>query len=102
MALKEKREHALKYPNYQYTPRKPSEKKRRMTKKKAAKLQLAGVSSSNVSSLGSDAESSFAHVEYDVEAAIDDKVSQHVNQLEAEVTAAIDDGSQFFDFSAFD
>nr|AFQ62783.1 MAT1-2-1 [Hymenoscyphus albidus] len=31
-------EHAIKYPNYQYQPRKPSEKKRRMTKKKAATL----------------------------------------------------------------
>jgi len=33
-----KREHLQKYPGYQYQPRKPSEKKRRMTKKKAAAL----------------------------------------------------------------
>ncbi|PNS19690.1 hypothetical protein CAC42_7534 [Sphaceloma murrayae] len=30
--------HELEYPDYQYQPRKPSEKKRRMTKKKAARL----------------------------------------------------------------
>jgi hypothetical protein len=33
-----KKEHALKYPNYTYKPRKPSEKKRRISKKKAAAL----------------------------------------------------------------
>ena len=33
-----KKEHLRKYPGYQYQPRKPSEKKRRMTKKKAAAL----------------------------------------------------------------
>ncbi|KAH8686051.1 high mobility group box domain-containing protein [Tricladium varicosporioides] len=33
-------EHALKYPGYQYQPRKPSEKKRRMTKKKAQAASL--------------------------------------------------------------
>ncbi|KAF2433001.1 hypothetical protein EJ08DRAFT_584522 [Tothia fuscella] len=34
-----KKEHMKKYPGYSYQPRKPSEKKRRMTKKKAAALQ---------------------------------------------------------------
>ncbi|SMR64530.1 unnamed protein product [Zymoseptoria tritici ST99CH_1A5] len=37
-AEEEKRQHAIEHPGYQYKPRKPSEKKRRMTKKKLAKL----------------------------------------------------------------
>ncbi|KAF2433016.1 hypothetical protein EJ08DRAFT_584699, partial [Tothia fuscella] len=36
---KAKEEHMKKYHRYSYQPRKPSEKKRRMTKKKAAPLQ---------------------------------------------------------------
>lgn len=39
----EKREHAIKYPGYQYQPRKPSEKKKRMTKNKLAKLAAANL-----------------------------------------------------------
>lgn len=34
----EKRQHAIDHPGYQYQPRKPSEKKKRMTKNKRAKL----------------------------------------------------------------
>lgn len=34
----EKRQHAIDHPGYQYQPRKPSEKKKRMTKNKLAKL----------------------------------------------------------------
>ncbi|EME39094.1 mating type locus 1-2 [Dothistroma septosporum NZE10] len=34
----EKRQHAIAHPGYQYQPRKPSEKKKRMTKNKLAKL----------------------------------------------------------------
>lgn len=34
----ERAQHALNYPGYQYQPRKPSEKKKRMTKNKVAKL----------------------------------------------------------------
>ncbi|KAK0335446.1 hypothetical protein LTR02_000137 [Friedmanniomyces endolithicus] len=36
-----KRQHELNYPDYQYQPRKPSEKKRRMTKTKLAELAKA-------------------------------------------------------------
>lgn len=39
LAKKAKEEHAAKYPDYNYQPRKPSEKKRRMTKKKPATPQ---------------------------------------------------------------
>jgi hypothetical protein len=38
LADQAKAEHKLKYPDYQYKPRKSSEKKRRMTKKKSAAL----------------------------------------------------------------
>ncbi len=34
-----KRQHAIDHPGYQYQPRKPSEKKKRMTKTKLAKLR---------------------------------------------------------------
>lgn len=34
----EKRQHAIDHSGYQYQPRKPSEKKKRMTKNKRAKL----------------------------------------------------------------
>ncbi|KAE9370569.1 hypothetical protein N431DRAFT_426929 [Stipitochalara longipes BDJ] len=44
MAQEEKAEHQRKYPNYKFTPRKPSEKKRRSTNKKAATLTLQVVS----------------------------------------------------------
>nr|AAO49358.1 MAT-2 protein [Zymoseptoria passerinii] len=37
-AEEEKRQHAIEHPGYPYKPRKPSEKKRRMTKTKLAKL----------------------------------------------------------------
>ena len=37
-AEKLRKEHLVKHPNYTYKPRKPSEKKKRMTKKKAAAL----------------------------------------------------------------
>jgi hypothetical protein len=40
-AQKIKKQHAIDNPGYQYAPRKPSEKKRRMTTKKAAKLKSA-------------------------------------------------------------
>lgn len=39
-----KQEHSAKYPGYQYQPRKPSEKKRRMTRRKAAEALLSGES----------------------------------------------------------
>ena len=38
-AEEKKKAHVLKYPNYQYQPRKANEKKRRMTKRKAALLK---------------------------------------------------------------
>ncbi|OCT48545.1 hypothetical protein CLCR_04128 [Cladophialophora carrionii] len=40
-AAQVKKQHALENPGYQYAPRKPSEKKRRMTARKLAKLQAA-------------------------------------------------------------
>ncbi|EXJ54291.1 hypothetical protein A1O7_09629 [Cladophialophora yegresii CBS 114405] len=40
-AAQVKKQHALENPGYQYAPRKPSEKKRRMTVRKLAKLQAA-------------------------------------------------------------
>lgn len=40
--MEAKRQHALLYPHYKYQPRKPAEKKRRMTKKKAAALAADG------------------------------------------------------------
>lgn len=42
-----KSDHTLKFPNYQYQPRKPSEKKRRMTKKKAATLAANAIQTSS-------------------------------------------------------
>lgn len=39
MAADAKRQHAIDHPGYQYQPRKPSEKKKRMTKTKLAKLK---------------------------------------------------------------
>lgn len=42
-----KQEHSAKYPDYHYQPRKPSEKKRRMTRRKAATL-LDSASSSEI------------------------------------------------------
>lgn len=38
-AAEEKRQHLIDHPGYQYQPRKPSEKKKRMTKNKLAKLR---------------------------------------------------------------
>jgi hypothetical protein len=43
LADEAKRDHQLKYPTYSYKPRKASEKKRRMSKKKAAALEGHGV-----------------------------------------------------------
>jgi hypothetical protein len=47
-AERAKKEHQAKHPKYQYQPRKPSEKKRRMTKKKAESIshQVAQAASS--------------------------------------------------------
>ncbi|KAK0253680.1 hypothetical protein LTS09_011258 [Friedmanniomyces endolithicus] len=42
-----KRQHELNHPDYQYQPRKPSEKKRRMTKTKLAKLAKAQAEANN-------------------------------------------------------
>ncbi|KAF1344745.1 high mobility group box domain-containing protein, partial [Delphinella strobiligena] len=39
-----KRQHLKDHPGYQYQPRKPSEKKRRMTKRKAASLAAQAAS----------------------------------------------------------
>ncbi|KAI9819212.1 MAG: hypothetical protein M1827_007368 [Pycnora praestabilis] len=44
-----KRQHSKDHPQYQYQPRKPSEKKRRMTRRKAAVLAGASVSSTTAS-----------------------------------------------------
>ncbi|RDW77396.1 hypothetical protein BP6252_05449 [Coleophoma cylindrospora] len=49
LADEKKREHLAMYPGYHYTPRKPSEKKRRMTKKKAAALAALQASTSTPS-----------------------------------------------------
>lgn len=46
LAEKLKKQHFLDHPDYQYQPRKPSEKKRRMTRRKAESLALSEVSSS--------------------------------------------------------
>nr|CAI59780.2 mating-type protein MAT1-2-1 [Dufourea flammea] len=45
MAEKIKKEHLSAHPNYQYQPRKPAEKKRRMTRRKAEKLNAQAESS---------------------------------------------------------
>jgi hypothetical protein len=56
MAEEAKQKHKEEHPEYQYQPRKPSEKKRRMTKKKAAQLQMTAGSptSTDGSSPGAD------------------------------------------------
>jgi hypothetical protein len=46
-AAQVKKQHALENPGYQYAPRKPSEKKRRMTARKLSKLQASQQSQTN-------------------------------------------------------
>ena len=50
-AIKIKNQHALENPGYQYAPRKASEKKRRMTSRKLAKLRAADVASQSQADL---------------------------------------------------
>lgn len=47
MAEEIKKEHLSAHPNYQYQPRKPAEKKRRMTRRKMEKLRTQATSSNN-------------------------------------------------------
>jgi len=50
-----KRKHSEMFPDYQYQPRKPSEKKRRMTRRKAAALaKIAGIRDHNVAAQSQD------------------------------------------------
>jgi hypothetical protein len=52
LANQAKAQHAALHPNYRYQPRKSSEKKRRMTKKKAAALELAAVQNDQLAQAG--------------------------------------------------
>ena len=52
-AVQLKQEHMMKYPDYQYQPRKTSELKRRMTKKKAAALNQNEAPNQNIFGIGS-------------------------------------------------
>jgi hypothetical protein len=60
MSEKIKTQHALENPGYQYAPRKPSEKKRRMTARKLAKLQTDNSVSASPSPSNSDQDLDFA------------------------------------------
>lgn len=78
-----KRQHTAAHPEYQYQPRKPSEKKRRMTRRKAAALAEA-----------EDSEPPANAADVDVQAHADDVLSSESPQSEqASVTALVSDES---------